>query len=132
MWQPNSKGSLRNAAPQKETDLHLTYLLFAQFPLCTTVHLRSGCGLPKLLGSSPCEIIANPALSTPKSDRAKRPCALFKISNEETYVPVGRSYYKTRQTYISLPFAWLIPQRNEKKKNVLGPRGHVNQSEWFG
>lgn len=63
-----------------------------------------------------------------KSDRAKRPCALFKISNEQTYVPVVASHYKTRQTYITLLFVQLIAQR---KKN-LRLRGHVSQTGPFG
>lgn len=68
-----------------------------------------------LLSGSPREIIANPALPTPKSDRAKRPCALFKISNEQTCVPVAASHYKTRQTYVRLLFAQLIAQRRKKR-----------------
>lgn len=115
-WKPNSEGWFRDAALQREIALHLTYLLFAQFPLCTTVHLGSGCSFPMLLSGSTREIIANPALPTPKSDGAKRPCALFKISNEQTCVPAAASHYKTRQTYIRLLFARLIAQREKIKK----------------
>lgn len=115
----NSEGWFCDAALQREIALHLTYRLFAQFPLCTTVHLGSGCSLPVLLSSSPHEIIANPALPTPKSDRAERPCALFKISNEQTHVPVAASYYRARRTYIRLLFAQLIAQRTKKKKRKL-------------
>lgn len=111
----NSKGLFRDAALPREIALHLTYLLFAQFPLCATVHLGSGCSLPVLLSGSPHEIIANTALPTPKSDEAKRPCALFKISNEQTHVSVAASHYKTRQTYIRLLFAQLIAQREKRK-----------------
>lgn len=68
-----------------------------------------------LLSGNPREIIANPALPTPKSDRAKRPCALFKISNEQTHVPVAASHYKTRQTYIRLLFAQLIAWKKKTK-----------------
>lgn len=65
-WKPNSERWFCDVALQGETALHLTYLLFAQFPLCTAVHLGSGCSLPMLLSGSPHEIIANPALSTPR------------------------------------------------------------------
>lgn len=125
---PNGEGQFRDVALQKETALHLTYLLFAQFPLCTTVHLRSSRSLPKLFGSSPCEIIANPALPTPKSDKAKRPCALFKISNEQANVPVAASHYKARQTHIRLLF---YTANGTKKKNVFGLRGCVGQTGLF-
>lgn len=123
----NSEGWFCDAALQREIALHLTYLLFAQFPLCATVHLGSGCSLPMLLSGSPREIIANPALPTPKSGRAKRPCALFKMSNEQTRVPVAASHYKTRQTYIRLLFALLIVQRKKKNESSLvSDRGRVN------
>lgn len=113
-WKPNSEGWFCDAALQRKTALHLTYLLFAQFPLCMTVHLGSACSLPVLLRGSPRKIIANPALPTPKSDRAKRPCALFKISNEQTHVPVATSHYKARQAYIRLLFAQLIAQKKKE------------------
>lgn len=129
-WKPNSEGWFCDATLQRKTALHLTYLLFAQFPLCTTVHLGSGCSLPKLLSGSPRKIIANPAFPTPKSDRAKRPCALFKISIEQTHVPVAASHYRTRQTYIRLLFAHLIAQKRKEISSVLD-RGRVNQTRLF-
>lgn len=115
----NGEGWFRDAALLREIALHLTYLLFAQFPLRATVHLGSGCSLPVLLGGRPHEIIANPALPSPKSDEAKRPCALFKISNEQNHVPVAASHYETRQTYIRLLFTQLTVQKRKKKKKSL-------------
>lgn len=115
----NGEGWFRDAALLREIALHLTYLLFAQFPLRATVHLGSGCSLPVLLGGRPHEIIANPALPSPKSDEAKRPCALFKISNEQNHVPVAASHYETRQTYIRLLFTQLTVQKRKKKKKNL-------------
>lgn len=93
------------------------------------MHLRSSCSLPELLGSSPCEIIANPAFPDSKSDEAKRPCALFKISNEQGNVPVAASYYKTRQTHIRLLFTQLMAKR--EIKTLFGLRGCVNQAGLF-
>lgn len=93
-WNPNSEGWQRHTAPQKEkeTALHLTYLLFAQFPprrQCTWGLTAASRRSPV---SAPGEIIANRTLTTPESDGAKRPCALFKISNEQTHVPIAAGH----------------------------------------
>lgn len=128
-WEPNSEGWFCGAALQRETALHLTYLLFAQFPLCMTVHLGSGCSLPMLLSCSPHEIIANPALPTPKSDRAKRPCALFKISNEQTCVPVAASHYKTQTDLYQTPFCSTNDTEQKGKKEALWSETEVMSTE---
>lgn len=58
-------------AAYRETALNLTYILFAQFPPCTTEHLASANSLPPPLKPRPPEIIANPALPFPNQSGPK-------------------------------------------------------------
>ena len=51
-------------------------------------------GASRCSSASSVRVIANPISSSPKSEGAKIPCALFKIPNEETHPSLLLSHYK--------------------------------------
>lgn len=81
------------------------------------------------MAAPPPEIIANPTLPSTKSDRAKRPYALFKISNEPTPVPVVATHYKTQTDLYHTP---LCSANSEKRKTKRFDRGRVSRRGLFG
>lgn len=78
--------------------------------------------------AGPHEIIANPALPGTESDRAERPCTLFKISNEPTPVPVVATHYESQTDLYQAP---LCPANSEKRKTKCCDRGHVSRRGLF-
>ena len=81
-------------------------------------------GASRCSSASSVHVIANPISSSPKSEGAKIPCALFKIPNEETHPSLLLSHYKVptkKQKRSSQP---THKQTNKKK--------FVNKKRAFG